>query len=476
MQVHSGKFGDSMAANGSDGGGDGGGDDPNEVRKMIETMMRISKNKSLPAEQFQNLANWIKNSKAFPCLSPQQQEFFWALEKNRIDANMMTQDIPEWQQAQMQNVSCLASSSEQADMQAAADAAQEMMDADMAAATERYAKSMRDIKLNMQQKAMQNIDDDIETKRKQHEGEVIFLQAKRQKLESDFASESEIKKRKEKEEHDKAMTKLRECREAREQAEAKAAEDAKRKKDEANNTKAAEDARQKDNADYFGPNGKLARTLDALYKCWMEAKRKNAALPADHPDKAAAEWAESQARSAKDSFQGIKPPPETSSKGPPPQPPLHMAKPLQTALLPKPPAFPPPGMPQMPPAFPPPGMPPMFDPPAPQVPEHDSWGDEPKFWRQPYQGSEPHKACNSPSWGGVGDAQPQDNQTWLGWPKEKGLPSSRDPRMQILDWTKTGRSDFLIEIYWPSRPSPFWGRLHGRIHSAVENRLTRIFF
>ena len=479
MQVHSaGKFGDSVAANGSDGGGDGGGGDPEEIRKMIETMLRISKDKSLPSQQFQNLANWIKNSKAFPCLSPQQKEFFWKLEKNRIEANMMTQDIPEWQQAQMQNVSCLASSSEQADMQAAADAAQEMMDADMAAATERYAKSMRDIKLNMQQKAMQNIDDDIETKRKHHEGEVIFLQAKRQKLESEFVSESEIKKRKEKEEHDKAMTKLRErreareqaeakaaedakrkkdeantmtklreCREAREQAEAKAAEDAKRKKDEANNTKAAEDARQKDNADYFGPNGKLARTLDALYKCWMEAKRKNAALPADHPDKAAAEWAESQARSAKDSFQGIKPPPETSSKGPPPQPPLHMAKPLQTALLPKPPAFPSPGMPQMPPAVPPPGMPPMFDPPAPQVPEHDSWGDEPKFWRQPYQGSEPHKACNSPSWGGVGDAQPQDNQTWLGWPKEKGLPSSRDPHMQLLDYTKTGRSDFLIEIY-----------------------------
>ena len=478
MQVHSaGKFGDSVAANGSDGGGDGGGGDPEEIRKMIETMSMITKNKSLPFQQFQNLANWIKNTKAFPCLRAEQKEFFWKLEKNRIEANMMTQDIPEWQQAQMQNVSCLASSSEQADMQAAADAAQEMMDADMAAAAERYAKSMRDIKLNMQQKAMQNIDDDIETKRKQHEGEVIFLQAKRQKLESDFASESEIKKRKEKEEHDKAMTKLRERREAREQAEAKAAEDAKRKKDEANNTKAAEDARQKDNADYFGPNGKLARTLDALYKCWMEAKRKNAALPADHPDKAAAEWAESQARSAKDSFQGIKPPPEIPSKGPPPQPPLHKAKPLQKVWPPKPPAFPSPGMPQMPPAVPPPGMPPMFDPPAPQVPEHDSWGDEPKFWRQPYQGSEPHKACNSPSWGGVGDAQPQDNQSWgVGWPKEKGIPSSRDPRMQILDWTNTGRSDFLIEIYWPSRPSPFWGRLHGRIHSAVENRLTRIFF
>ena len=67
---------------------------------------------------------------------------------------MMTHDIPEWQQAQMQNVSCLASSSEQADMQAAADAAQEMMDADVAAAAERYAKSMRDIRLNMQKKAM----------------------------------------------------------------------------------------------------------------------------------------------------------------------------------------------------------------------------------------------------------------------------------------------------------------------------------
>jgi hypothetical protein len=467
LQVHSaGKFGDSVAANGSDGGGDGGGGDPEEMRKMIEAMLRISKDKSLSPQQFQNLANWIKNSKAFPCLRAEQKEFFWKLEKNRQEANMMTHDIPEWQQAPMQNVSCLASSSEQADMQAAADAAQEMMDADMAAATERYAKSMRDIKLNMQQKAMQNIDDDIETKRKQHEGEVIFLQAKRQKLESDFASESEIKKRKEKEEHDKAMTKLRECREAREQAEAKAAEDAKRKKDGANNTKAAEDARQKDNADYFGPNGTLARKLDALYKCWMEAKRKNVALLAEHPDKAAAEWAQSQARSALDSFQGIVPPPEIPSKGPPPQPPLHMAKPLQTAWLPKPPAFLPPG------------MPPMFEPPAPLVPEHDNWDNEPKFWRQPYQGSEPHKACNSPSWGGfVGDDTPKDNQTWIsGWPKEKGIPSSRDPRMQILDWANTGRSDFLIEIYWPSRPSPFWGRLHGRIHSAVENRLTRIFF
>jgi hypothetical protein len=478
LQVHSGKFGDSMAANGSDGGGDGGGDDPNEIRKMIDTMMRISKNKSMPAQQFQNLANWIKNSKSFPCLSAQQQDFFWALQKNRIDANMMTQDIPEWQQAQMQNVSCLASSSEQADMQAAADAAQEMMDADVAAAAERYAKSMRDIKLNMQQKAMQNIDDEIATKQKQTEGEVIFLQAKRQKLESDFASESEIKKRKEKEEHDKAMTKLRECREAKEakaaeDAKAKAAEDAKRKKDEATNTMAAEEARQKDNADYFGPNGKLARTLDALYKCWMEAKRNNSALLADHPDKAAAVWAESQARSALDSFQGIKPPPEitswVTSKGPPPQPPLHKA-------CPKPPAQHP-WLPKQP-AFPPPGMTPMFEPPPPPVPEHDNWGHEPKFWRQPYQGSEPHKACNPPwgSWGGVGDDTPKDNQTWLGWSKEKGIPASRDTRMQIPDWTNTNRSDFLIELYWPSRPSPFWGRLHGRIHSAVENRLTRIFF
>ena len=477
MQVHSGKFGDSMAANGSDGGGDGGGDDPNEIRKMIDTMMRISRNKSMPAQQFQNLANWIKNSKSFPCLSAQQQDFFWALQKNRIDANMMTQDIPEWQQAQMQNVSCLASSSEQADMQAAADAAQEMMDADVAAAAERYAKSMRDIRLNMQQKAMQNIDDEIATKQKQTEGEVIFLQAKRQKLESDFASESEIKKRKEKEEHDKAMTKLRECREAKEakaaeDAKAKAAEDAKRKKDEATNTMAAEEARQKDNADYFGPNGKLARTLDALYKCWNDAKRNNSALLADHPDKAAAVWAESQARSALDSFQGIKPPPEitswVTSKGPPPQPPLHMAKPLQTALLPKPPAFLPPG------------MPPMFEPPAPPVPEHDNW-DEPKWWLHQwgeFQGSQPHNACNSP----VGDDTKTnvwallDNQT-SGWPKQgqKCLTSHKDPRMQILDWTNTGRSDFLIEIYWPSRPSPFWGRLHGRIHCLREFVLNSLY-
>ena len=79
MQVHSVKDGDSVAANGSDGGGDGGGGDPEEIRKMIETMSRISKNKSLPSQQFQNLANWIKNSKAFPCLSAEQKEFFWKL-------------------------------------------------------------------------------------------------------------------------------------------------------------------------------------------------------------------------------------------------------------------------------------------------------------------------------------------------------------------------------------------------------------
>ncbi len=94
----------------------------------------------------------------------------------------------------------------------------------------------------------------------------------------------------EKQEHDKALTKFREMREAKEQAEAKAAEDAKRKKDEANNKKAAEDARQKkENAEFYGPNGKLARSLDEKYKCWMEAKKKNVALPAEHPDKAAAE-------------------------------------------------------------------------------------------------------------------------------------------------------------------------------------------
>ena len=269
------------------------------------------------------------------------------------------------------------------------------------------------------------------------------------------------------------MTKFRECREAREQAEAKAAEDAKRKKDEANNTKAAEDARQKnENADFYGSNGKLAdagRRADAKYNWWMQTKRKNVALPAGHPDKAAAEWAESQARSALDSFQGIVPPPEIFSKVPPPPPPLDMAKPLQTAWLPKPPAFLPPG------------MPPMFEPPAPPVPEHDNW-DEPKWWLHQwgeFQGSQPHNACNSP----VGDDTKTnvwallDNQT-SGWPKQgqKCLTSHKDPRMQILDWTNTGRSDFLIEIYWPSRPSPFWGRLHGRIHSAVENRLTRIFF
>ena len=95
MQVHSaGKFGDSVAANGSDGGGDGGGGDPEEMRKMIEAMLRISKDKSLSPQQFQNLANWIKNSKAFPCLRAEQKEFFWKLEKNRIEANMMSQDIP----------------------------------------------------------------------------------------------------------------------------------------------------------------------------------------------------------------------------------------------------------------------------------------------------------------------------------------------------------------------------------------------
>jgi len=436
LQVHSVKFGDSVAtnANGSDGGGDGGGGDPEEIRKMIETMLRISKDKSLPPQEFQNLANWIKNSKTFPCLSAQQKEFFWKLEKNRIEANMMTQPIPEWQQAdrptQMQNVSCLASNSEQADMQAAADAAKEMMDAEVVAAAERYAKSMRDIRLNMQQKAMQNIDDDIETKRKQHEGELIIMQAKRQKLESDFASDSETKKRKEKEEYDKAMTKIRECREAKEHAEAKAAEDAKRKTEMIAKAKAAEAA-------------DAGRSLDEKYKWWTETKMKNVALPAGRPDKAAAVWAESQAKSALDvNSRHNVPPPEIPHKGPPPQPRPHKAAPPLKA-----------GPPKLP-AYPPPGMPPVFEPPAPPVPEHDNW-DEPKWWRHPFQGSEPHNACNSPSWGGfVGDDTPMENQT-SGWPRQKGLPYYKDPRMQIADWTNTGRSDFLIEIYRPSRPSPF---------------------
>jgi len=98
LQVHSVKPAhDSVATNaaGDGGGGDGGGDgDPQEIRKMLEKMMKIGANASLPPQKFHDHAKVVKNSKAFQFFTDEQRRFFWKLEKNKIDANMFTHPIP----------------------------------------------------------------------------------------------------------------------------------------------------------------------------------------------------------------------------------------------------------------------------------------------------------------------------------------------------------------------------------------------
>ena len=388
MQVRAPAVTHDMANAGGDGGGDGN-DDPEEIKKMIDKMTSVAKNKSISGEKFQDWVNMFKSKKEFQSLTEEQKTFFTRLQENRNEASILSRDIAEWRptSSQTQNAN---------QRKAAAEAARK---AARVAADHNYQECVRNIDLDEKTEELRELENIMQLKRKHFETEQKCFEEKKRKLAGWCENEREAERRLANQKRDKDLAYWQEvirAQDAKCAADAKLAKDAEKQKDGTNNPKAAEEPTIPPQFLPFKGNNTLPPAA-----AWIPPTKAPPVFP----------W-------------------KSSSPGSPPEK-------AQTA---KPPAL-------VSPSVFPEHMQPAH---TPAVPEHDnSWTDAHDKWVWPHacrgnswQGSEALHKGNSSSWQGY-------PVLWWnsGYTDRKGCPPHEDIRMKIANGTRTGRSHFLIEIY-----------------------------